>query len=176
MRKRKTTYPVARTSRRPAGPAGAPEQQIRTTVASIDLSAGQGRDGFTTGSRVRITGVGLYSGEEATVESQVLNGPAVNASERVRLSPETTQAVSHPVNPDYPLLARQMKVQGSVILQALIGRDGSIQDLRVVSGPAILAAAAREAVKQWRFKPYLQDGSPIETQARIIVNFTISTT
>ena len=114
--------------------------------------------------------------EEATVESQVLNGPAVNASERVRLSPETTQAVSHPVNPDYPLLARQMKVQGSVILQALIGRDGSIQDLRVVSGPAILAAAAREAVKQWRFKPYLQDGSPIETQARIIVNFTISTT
>jgi protein TonB len=69
-----------------------------------------------------------------------------------------------------------MKVQGSVILQALIGRDGSIQDLRVVSGPAILAAAAREAVKQWRFKPYLQDGSPIETQARIIVNFTISTT
>jgi protein TonB len=94
----------------------------------------------------------------------------------VRLSPETTQAVSHPVNPDYPLLDRQMKVQGSVILQALIGRDGSIQDLRVVSGPAILAAAAREAVKQWRFKPYLQDGSPIETQARIIVNFTISTT
>jgi hypothetical protein len=69
MRKRKTTYPVARTSRRPAGPAGAPEQQIRSTVASIDLSAGQGRDGFTTGSRVRIAGAGLYSGEEATVES-----------------------------------------------------------------------------------------------------------
>jgi hypothetical protein len=69
MRKRKTTYPVARTSRRPAGPAGAPEQQIRSTVASIDLSAGKGRDGFTTGSRVRIAGAGLYSGEEATVES-----------------------------------------------------------------------------------------------------------
>jgi TonB family protein len=114
--------------------------------------------------------------EEATVESKVANGPAVNVSERVRLSPETSQAVSHPVNPDYPLLARQMKVQGSVILQALIGRDGSIQDLRVVSGPAILAAAAREAVKQWRFKPYFQEGQPIETQARITVNFTISTT
>ena len=69
MRKRKTTYPVARTSRRPAGPAGAPEQQIRTTLAAIDLSAGQGKDGFTTGSRVRIAGAGLYSGEEAVVES-----------------------------------------------------------------------------------------------------------
>jgi hypothetical protein len=69
MRKRKTTYPVARTSRRPAGPAGAPDQQIRTTLATIDLSAGQGKDGFTTGSRVRIVGAGLYSGEEAVVES-----------------------------------------------------------------------------------------------------------
>jgi hypothetical protein len=69
MRKRKTTYPVARTSRRPAGPAGAPDQQIRTTLATIDLSAGHGKDGFTTGSRVRIVGAGLYSGEEAVVES-----------------------------------------------------------------------------------------------------------
>jgi hypothetical protein len=69
MRKRKTTYPVARTSRRPAGPAGAPDQPIRTTVAAIDPSAGQGKAGFTTGSRVRIAGGGLYSGEEAVVES-----------------------------------------------------------------------------------------------------------
>lgn len=110
--------------------------------------------------------------EEATTRPQA---PAINAAERVRLSPETAQAVTHQVDPDYPLLARQMKVQGSVILQALISRDGSIQDLRVVSGPTILAAAAREAVKQWRFKPYLQDGQAIETQARITVNFTIST-
>jgi protein TonB len=69
-----------------------------------------------------------------------------------------------------------MKVQGSVILEALIGRDGTIQELKVVSGPAILAEAAREAVKQWRFKPYMQNGQAIETQARITVNFTISTT
>jgi hypothetical protein len=69
MRKRKTTYPVARTSRRPAGPGGTPEQQARPTVASIDLTAGKGRDGFAPGSRVRITGSGLYSGEDAVVES-----------------------------------------------------------------------------------------------------------
>jgi hypothetical protein len=69
MRKRKTTYPVARTSRRGAGPGAAPDQQIRPTLAAIDLSAGQGKDGFTTGSRVRIAGAGLYTGEEAVVES-----------------------------------------------------------------------------------------------------------
>ena len=99
---------------------------------------------------------------------------STTATERVRLSPQTAQVVSRPVQPNYPLLAKQMKVQGSVILQALIGKDGLIQDLQVVSGPAILASAAQEAVKQWRFKPYYEAGQPIETEARITVNFTIS--
>src|SRR5208337_3683611 len=94
---------------------------------------------------------------------------------RVQLSPQTAQSVSISVPPDYPLLARQMKVQGAVSLQALISRDGTIQELQILSGPSILAAAAREAVKQWHFKPYLQNGQPVETQARITVNFTIST-
>jgi len=99
----------------------------------------------------------------------------VSAGDRVQLSPQTAQSVSVSVPPDYPLLARQMKVQGAVSLQALISRDGTIQELQILSGPSILATAAREAVKQWRFKPYLQNGQPVETQARITVNFTIST-
>lgn len=98
-----------------------------------------------------------------------------NAAERVQMSADTAEVVSRPVKPDYPLLARQMKVQGSVILQALIGRDGLIQDLHVVSGPPILAGAAREAVKQWHFKPHYQGEEAVETQAKITVNFTIST-
>jgi len=99
----------------------------------------------------------------------------VSAADRVQLSPQTAQNVTVSVPPDYPLLARQMKVQGAVILQALISREGAIQELQIVSGPGILATAAREAVKQWRFKPYYQSGQPVETQARITVNFTIST-
>lgn len=98
-----------------------------------------------------------------------------SAADHVQLSPQTAQNVTVSVPPDYPLLARQMKVQGAVILQALISREGSIQELQIVSGPGILAAAAREAVKQWRFKPYYQSGQAVETQARITVNFTIST-
>ncbi len=98
-----------------------------------------------------------------------------NASERVQMSSDTTQAVTRSVNPGYPLLARQMKVQGAVILRALIGKDGVIQNLQIVSGPSILAAAAENAVRQWRFKPHYQDGEPVETQAKITVNFTIST-
>jgi TonB family protein len=117
------------------------------------------------------TGAVSSGGDSASASA----GSTTNASERVRLSPGTVEAVSRPVEPSYPLLARQMKVQGSVVLQALIGKDGNIQDLRVLTGPAILSTAAREAVKQWRFKPYLQAGQPVETEARITVNFTIST-
>ena len=112
---------------------------------------------------------------EATLSATTASGPATEAGDRVRLSVDTSQALSRPVNPNYPLLARQMKVQGSVLLQALISKDGQIQDLQVLSGPTILATAAREAVKQWRFKPYYQQGDAVETQARITVNFTIST-
>jgi TonB family protein len=109
--------------------------------------------------------------------TQPTSGPAsvAAATARVHLSPSAAEALSLPVEPNYPLLAKQMRVQGAVILEALIGRDGNIQDLRVLSGPAILSAAAREAVKQWRFKPYLQSGQTVETKARIVVNFTILT-
>ena len=123
--------------------------------------------------------------QSETAEPQVVNGEASNpttstssvvkASETMHLSPNATQVVTRSVEPDYPMLAKQMKVQGSVILQALIGRTGTIEDLRVVSGPSILSAAAMQAVKQWRFRPYYLSGEPVETQARITVNFTIST-
>jgi TonB family protein len=98
-----------------------------------------------------------------------------DSTARVHLSPGAAQILSRPVEPDYPLLAKQMKIQGAVVLQVLIGRNGNIQHLNVLSGPTILSAAAREAVKQWRFKPYLQSGQAVETEARITVNFTIFT-
>jgi protein TonB len=97
------------------------------------------------------------------------------AAEHVQVSSSAANLVTHSVTPDYPTLARQMKVQGSVILQAVIGRDGLIEDLQIVSGPPILAGAAREAVKQWHFKPHYLGTEPVETQAKITVNFTIST-
>ncbi|HYM77336.1 MAG TPA: TonB family protein [Candidatus Dormibacteraeota bacterium] len=90
--------------------------------------------------------------------------PATNAAERERIADAA---------PVYPQLAQHMNVQGSVILQALIGADGTIQNLRVMSGPAILTTAAQQAVREWRFKPVLQNGQAVETRATITVNFTI---
>ena len=99
--------------------------------------------------------------------------PATNAADRTRLASEQTPVSAQAGPSVYPLLAQQMKVQGSVLLQALIGADGGIRDLRVLNGPAILASAARDAVSQWRFKPYMQNGHAVETSANITVNFTI---
>lgn len=73
----------------------------------------------------------------------------------------------------YPRLDQRTKVEGSVELQALVGTDGSIQELHVLRGPAVLGSAAREAVLQWKFKPFTENGVAVETYARITVNFTI---
>lgn len=98
---------------------------------------------------------------------------ATAAAEREHVlaaSPASTQVA---VSAVYPALAQQMRVQGSVVLQAFISADGVIQNLRVLSGPAILANAAQQAVREWHFKPYLQNGQAVETKATITVNFTI---
>jgi len=81
--------------------------------------------------------------------------PVVQASDTVHLSVNAAQVVSRSVDPNYPMLAKQMKVQGSVVLQALIGRNGNIEDLRVLSGPAILSSAAMQAVKPVAFPSLL---------------------
>lgn len=112
---------------------------------------------------------------DATSDTETAAKVTSNAAERVQMSADTSEIVASPVKPSYPLLARQMKVQGSVILQALIGKDGIIQNLRVVSGPHILASAAQDAVRQWHFKPHMEGAEAVETQAKITVNFTIST-
>jgi protein TonB len=114
--------------------------------------------------------------DQATVSAQRQDSELAtpHAAAHVQLSAGNAEVVSR-VDPSYPLLAKQMKVQGAVVLEALISRTGSIQDIQVLSGPAILSEAAREAVKQWHFKPYYQGGRAVETAARITVNFTIST-
>ncbi|HET7209910.1 MAG TPA: TonB family protein [Terriglobales bacterium] len=161
-----------------AGPEAPPAVVNRTALPPLEVEvvAGGSRQTVRPGSpAVRLDmSEAPGSAPEAAVPALASRQPATNASERVRMSADTVHVVERPVQPSYPMLARQMKVQGSVMLQALIGTDGLIQELHVLSGPTILASAAEEAVRQWRFKPYLQNGAPVETEAKITVNFTIS--
>ncbi len=78
------------------------------------------------------------------------------------------------VIPIYPPLARQARVQGVVKLDGIIGRDGTIHQLRVISGHPLLVNAAVDAVRQWVYRPTFLNGEPVEVQAPIDVNFTLS--
>jgi protein TonB len=93
-------------------------------------------------------------------------------AQKVQVSSGVAQGLLvHQVTPSYPTQARQAHVQGTVVLQALIGKDGSVRNLHALSGPPMLTQAALDAVKQWRYKPYYLDGQPVEAETQINVKF-----
>jgi protein TonB len=77
------------------------------------------------------------------------------------------------VVPQYPQLAKAMRAEGTVALAATIAKDGTIVNLRVVSGPAVLQQAALDAVRQWLYRPYLLNGEPVEVETSVNVIFTL---
>jgi periplasmic protein TonB len=101
--------------------------------------------------------------------------PKIATPQRVRVSSGVQSGLLiRKVAPSYPPLARQARIQGTVILQAQISKEGTIQNLQLISGHPMLAPAAIEAVKQWRYKPYLLNGEPVEVETTVQVNFTLA--
>ncbi len=135
----------------------------------VEVIAGDHRT-VHPGSNLAKVEIPNASNRVSTVTSATLT---TNAAEHERLTSSSFPEMRQTVDAAYPLLGQHTRVQGSVVLQAVIGTDGNIEDLRVLSGPGILTAAAQQAVRQWRFKPYLLNGQPVETKARITVNFSI---
>jgi protein TonB len=78
------------------------------------------------------------------------------------------------VQPLYPPLARSARIQGTVLLRAVISRAGTIENLQALSGPPMLIHAALDAVSQWRYRPYLLNGEPVEVETQVTVNFSLS--
>jgi protein TonB len=109
----------------------------------------------------------------ANISSAPVNVPKPSA-QLLRVSQGVMEGlVLKRVQPRYPPQAMQLRIQGSVQLQATIGKSGDIENLKVVSGDAILARAAQEAVKQWKYKPYYLNGDPVPIQTQILVNFKL---
>jgi periplasmic protein TonB len=80
----------------------------------------------------------------------------------------------HRVQPTYPPLAKAAGIQGTVVLRAVISKEGTIENLTVQSGPPLLVKAALEAVAQWRYRPYLLNGDPFEVETQVTVNFVLN--
>jgi protein TonB len=97
------------------------------------------------------------------------------APQRVRISQGVTKGLLvHRVEPVYPSIARAARVQGDVVLSAVINTNGDIQNLQLVSGHPMLVPNAIAAVKQWRYKPYLLNGQPVEVETTITVIFALT--
>ncbi|HEV2714659.1 MAG TPA: energy transducer TonB [Terriglobales bacterium] len=94
---------------------------------------------------------------------------------RVRISQGVTRGLLiQKIEPKYPPLALQARIWGQVVLKAIIGKNGDIKELELVSGHPVLAPAAIEAVKEWHYRPYLLNGEPVEVETIVTVNFQIS--
>jgi periplasmic protein TonB len=101
--------------------------------------------------------------------------PKVAAPQRIRVSQGVSAGLKvRDVKPNYPPLARQARISGTVVLHALISKDGSIENLTLISGHPMLAPAAIDAVKQWKYRPYLLNGEPVEVETEVQVNFTLA--
>jgi len=100
--------------------------------------------------------------------------PKVATPQRVRVSSGVTQGnLINKVQPVYPAIAKNARIQGSVVLQAIISKTGVVENLRAISGHPMLIPSAVEAVKQWRYKPYYLNGEPVEVETTVTVNFTL---
>ena len=145
-------------------------QMIREDEAPPDLGAG-GVPGGVPG--------GIPGGSAGGVIGGILSStaalPKVATPQRVRVSSGvSTGLLIKKVTPNYPALAKQARIQGHVLLQAEISKDGTIQNLQLISGHPMLAPAAIEAVKQWRYKPYLLNGEPVAVETQVDVVFSLS--
>jgi protein TonB len=118
---------------------------------------------------------GSMNGVIGGIVSSTAVVPVIHQATRVRVSQGVTSGLLiRRIQPTYPPLAKQARISGAVVLQAEISKDGSIQNLHVISGHPMLVPSALEAVKQWKYKPYILNGEPVEVETTITVNFTLA--
>jgi periplasmic protein TonB len=91
----------------------------------------------------------------------------------IRVSHMDPGSLIYQVQPVYPPLARAARVEGAVVLAALISKDGTIENLRVIAGRPMLVGSAVEAVSKWRYRPYILNSEPVEVETQITVNFLL---
>jgi periplasmic protein TonB len=148
---------------------------VREPMPNADASSAPPATGGVVGG---VAG-GVQGGTIGGVMGGVLNSvgssvPKLAAPNRVKVSSGVTQGLlMRQVKPEYPTQARSSHIEGTVVLEAVVGKDGKVKQVRVVSGQPMLAQAAEKAVRQWQYKPYMLNGQPVEIDTTINVNFKL---
>lgn len=117
--------------------------------------------------------VGDYR-SQAQIQGNAASGMPQPA-QRVRVSSGVAEGlIVNKAAPIYPPLARQARIQGAVVMKAVIDPAGDVESVELVSGHPMLVQAALDAVKQWKYRPYLLNGKPVSVETQVVVNFTLS--
>jgi len=133
-----------------------------------------GGSGFDSPGLFPNSGAGPNLGFLPRGTRPVLPAPPATISRTFRTSSMLEGSLIRRVQPVYPPLARSARIQGSVVLSALISKVGTIENLHALSGPPMLVPAAIDAVSQWRYRPYILNSEPIEVETQITVNFYLA--
>lgn len=169
---------------------GHPVGMDTEAVVSFSLEAGEGHPGDAVHPDTTppvATGVvgdapgGIPPAQTSGVVGGIISSrpgaSAVATPLRVRVSQGVAQGLLvKRVSPEYPLQARLGRIQGAVFLHVIISKTGDVATVGLISGHPSLAPAAIDAVKQWKYKPYLLDGKPVEVDAQVQVNFALAGT
>jgi protein TonB len=145
-----------------SAPTRIPKQVVDNAPAPASFGAA-GADGLGGGS----ANAGIFNGHAQNVVKAAPSKPLVISSG------VATGMLIQRKPPDYPPIAKTARVSGTVELHATIATNGTIKDLHAVSGPAMLRQAAVDAVRNWRYKPYLLNNQPVEVETTINVIFTL---
>jgi TonB family protein len=173
----KTTSTVTPNTK-PGNSAPAPENKILTVAKpapGVKSSAADSENVPPPNPSALGVGSGIADQEIAGIASSAgATMPKVATSGAIKISQGVTQGLLiKKVDPNYPQSAKQMHIQGTVQLEANIGKNGGVTNVKSLSGDAGLARAAIDAVKQWKYKPYTLNGEPVEIQTQITVNFKL---
>jgi protein TonB len=143
------------------------EEELPPDVGAVGVTGGVpggvpgGQAGGVLGGIIGGTGAGLPPPPKVTPKSIRVGGNVAQAN------------LIHQVTPQYPAIAKTAHISGTVLLHAIIGKDGTVQDLQYISGPPLLMRSAMDAVRQWRYKPTLLNGDPVDVDTTISVVFTL---
>lgn len=178
----------------PPPPPPPPAAVVKITKIETELDNGQLRTPTKIPEKVKIikeeeappSTAGVLGGVQGGIAGGSLGGviggiigsttniPKVAAPSRIRVSGGVQEGnLIRKVQPSYPPLAKTARIQGQVILHALISKQGNIENLEVVSGHPMLVQSALDAVRQWKYKPYFLNGEPVAVDTTITVNFNL---
>ena len=160
---------------------GQPPERKTEAVVDFSLESGEGHAGNAV---VPSAATGIVGDAPEGISPGQTNGgiigstpavPAVATPLRVRVSAGVAQGLLvRRVSPEYPLQARLGRIQAVVILHVLICKTGDVMTVDLITGHPALAPAAIEAVKQWKYKPYLLNGKPVEVDSQVQISFTLA--